>query len=86
MSISDAQKKYEKKRAMSCKVYAVKYTSSEQSEIDRINLYLEKTKQSANSYIKSLIKADLDEKEFMIDTTDTDTDTTDTAQPQEPDT
>lgn len=62
MAISEAQKKYEKKRSKSCKVYAVKYTSSEQSEIDRINLYLKDTKQSANTYIKNLIKADLDSK------------------------
>ena len=33
----------------------------------RIKKYLEKTGQSANAYIKSLIKKDLDEKNFYID-------------------
>lgn len=39
---------------------------------ERIKVYLEQTGQSANSYIKSLIKADLDAKGFSIDNADTD--------------
>jgi hypothetical protein len=33
----------------------------------RVKAYLEQTGQSANSYIKALIKADLDSKGFNID-------------------
>jgi len=35
--------------------------------IKRIKAYLAQTGQSANSYIKGLIKADLDSKGFVVD-------------------
>ena len=41
---------------------AIKYSISEQSESERLRTYLAQTGQSANSYIKGLIKADLDSK------------------------
>ena len=41
---------------------AIKYSIAEQAESERLRLYLAQTEQSANSYIKSLIKADLDSK------------------------
>jgi hypothetical protein len=34
---------------------------------ERVKAYLEQTGQSANSYIKALIKADLDAKGFNVD-------------------
>ena len=41
---------------------AIKYGISELNESDRLRLYLAQTGQSANSYIKGLIKRDLDSK------------------------
>ena len=41
---------------------AIKYGISELKESDRLRMYLEQTGQSANSYIKGLIKRDLDSK------------------------
>ena len=41
---------------------AIKYGISELKESDRLRMYLEQTGQSANSYIKTLIKRDLDSK------------------------
>ena len=41
---------------------AIKYGISELKESDRLRRYLEQTGQSANSYIKGLIKRDLDGK------------------------
>lgn len=62
------------------------YTTKRKYTIDgeRVKAYLEQTGQSANSYIKALIKADLDAKGFNMDcaamlnnNVDTDTDNTD---------
>lgn len=41
---------------------AIKYGISELKESERLRKYLEQTGQSANSYIKGLIKRDLDAK------------------------
>ncbi len=49
---------------------AVSYKRPERNEGLRIKAYLEQTGQTANSYIKALIKADLDNKGFMIDGND----------------
>jgi len=46
---------------------AVSYKRLEREEGLRIKAYLAQTGQSANSYIKGLIKADLDSKGFYID-------------------
>lgn len=65
MAMTEAQKRYEKKRMQDCKNYTVKYRlylESEKIENDKLQQYLADTGQSANSYIKSLIKKDLDEK------------------------
>lgn len=45
------------------------YTTKRKYTIDgeRVKAYLEQTGQSANSYIKALIKADLDAKGFSVD-------------------
>lgn len=45
---------------------SVKYTPNEQIDGERVKAYLEQTGQSANAYIKSLIKADLDAKGFSV--------------------
>lgn len=54
----DSQKKYNDKIT----TFTVKYSLREKKEADRLLLYLQSNKLSRVSYIKSLIKADLDEK------------------------
>lgn len=58
----EAQARYKKKIVQ----YSVKYALSEQNESNRVKAYLVQTGQSANAYIKQLIKQDLDNKGFMI--------------------
>lgn len=41
---------------------AIKYSIAELHESERLRKYLEQSGQSANSYIKGLIKSDLDRK------------------------
>lgn len=53
-----AQKKYREKTLQ----VTVKYTPTDIKEGKRVKEYLAQTGQSANSYIKSLIKQDLDSK------------------------
>lgn len=62
MAMTESQKKYEKKRMKKCKTYAIKYTPEEIKDSNRLRSYLAVTGQTANSYIKALIKADLDSK------------------------
>lgn len=57
-----AQSTYDKKVIQ----FKTKYGLSEQKEGERVKAYLEQSGQSANSYIKGLIKADLDGKGFMV--------------------
>lgn len=57
------QSDYNKKR----KQFKVQYSLYDDIEGTRLQVYLEQTGQSANSYIKSLIKADLDAKGFNVD-------------------
>ena len=59
----DAQKRYNDK----CLQYKVQYRLRDHSEGDRLRAYLAQSGQSANSYIKGLIKADLDQRGFMVD-------------------
>lgn len=56
-----SQKEYQKKTRQ----YKVQYGLQDQDG-ERVKAYLEKTGQSANSYIKQLIKADLDAKGFNV--------------------
>lgn len=65
MAITEAQKRYEKKRSKDCKTYAIKYTPIDMVESDRLQVYLESAGLSANAYIKSLIKKDLDSKGIL---------------------
>lgn len=62
MAITESQRKYEKKRAKQCRMFAAKYTPAEITDSTRLQTHLANTGQSANSYLKALIKADLDAK------------------------
>lgn len=53
-----SQKTYNNK----CHYFSVKYTPVESDQADKLKAYLKKTGQSANAYIKALIKKDLDQK------------------------
>lgn len=48
--------------AQKCKTYAIKYYPAEKSDSDRLQKYISDVGISANSYIKTLIKNDLDQK------------------------
>lgn len=58
-----AQAKYRDKSIQ----FAVNYRPTDIKEGERLKAYLSQTGQSANSYIKGLIKADLDGKGFTVD-------------------
>lgn len=58
-----AVKKYSEKTL----TIATKYYPTDIQDGKRLKAYLEQTGQSANSYIKALIKADLDSKGFSVD-------------------
>jgi transposase-like protein len=58
-----AVKKYREKTVS----FAVKYSAVDANQGNVLKAYLEQTGQSANSYIKALIKADLDAKGFCVD-------------------
>lgn len=62
-----SQKTYNDK----CYRFSIKFVPSESEEITRFKAYLAQSGQSANSYIKSLIKSDLDAKGFNINTDNT---------------
>lgn len=57
-----SQAEYKKK----CKQFKVQYSLSDDNEGLRLQKYLEQTGQTANSYIKKLIKKDLDTKGFLL--------------------
>lgn len=59
----ESQKAYNQK----CLQYKVQYRLKDIGEGERLKEYLQKSGQSANSYIKELIKNDLNSKGFMID-------------------
>ena len=65
----EVQSRYKKKITQ----YKVQYSLSDndRKESDRLKVYLAETEQSANSYIKRLIKSDLDKKGILYpDNTD----------------
>ena len=47
-------------------MFSVKFVPSESEEVKRFKNYLADTGQTANSYIKELIKKDLDSKGFNL--------------------
>ena len=60
---ADAQKRYNEKTIL----FAVKYYPTDITDGKRLKQFLEQNGLTANAYIKSLIKKDLDEKNFYID-------------------
>lgn len=65
MAMTESQKKYEQKRMKDCKNFTAKYRlyiDQERKEKERLQRYLTDTNQTANAYIKALIKTDLDKK------------------------
>lgn len=64
MAMTEAQKKADKKYREINKplTFAIAYKKKDMAEGQRLKAYLNVTKESANSYLKSLIKADLDKK------------------------
>ena len=59
-----AQKKYNEKTILIAASYK---PNTDLADGQRVKACLEQTGQSANSYIKALIKADLDAKGFSVD-------------------
>ncbi len=59
---SEAQKRATKKADAQSVMFAVKYRKNEIQEGQRLKSYLELTGQTANAYLKELIKKDLDSK------------------------
>ena len=59
---SDAQKKAYKKYNEKKINFALVYTPTDKNEGMRLKAYLEESGLSANAYLKSLVKADLDSK------------------------
>lgn len=58
MAMTEAQEKYEKKRAKTQKTYAIKYNIGEEYQI-KLEEHLKVNNISFNSYCKSLIENDL---------------------------
>lgn len=60
----EAQKRYREKSIQ----FGINYRpGTDIKEGERVKAYLDQAGQSANSYIKGLIKADLDSKGFMME-------------------
>lgn len=59
---TDADRKADRKYAKKSIQFSVNYRPTDIEEGKRLKAYLDQTGQSANSYIKGLIKADLDSK------------------------
>lgn len=68
MALSEAAKRAQKKYNQSTITFSASYKpGTDIQEGHRLKAYLEQTGQSANSYIKKVIKDDLDSKSFMTD-------------------
>lgn len=59
-----SQKKADKKYSEKTMNFAIKYTPTDIEDGKRLKAYLAETGQSANSYIKELVKRDLDSKDI----------------------
>lgn len=68
MALTEAEKRAQKKYNEKTITIAASFKpGTDIKEGERVKAYLEQTGQSANSYIKGLIKRDLDDKGFMIE-------------------
>lgn len=67
MALTEAQKRAQKKYSKKVINFSVSYKQSDIAEGKRLKRHLFDTKQSANSYIKKLIKEDLDSKHVEYD-------------------
>lgn len=68
MPLTEAEKRAQKKYNEKTITIAASYKpGTDLKEGERLKAYLSQTGQSANSYIKGLIKADLDSKGFTVD-------------------
>ncbi|WP_044296250.1 hypothetical protein [Robinsoniella peoriensis] len=75
MPLSEAEKRAQKKYNEKTITVAASYKpGTDIIEGQRLKQYLESTDQSANSYIKQLIKSDLDSKEIPYPQSDKDVD------------
>lgn len=61
---TEAEKKAVKKYHQKLKSITIRYTEKEISEYNRLQRYLEEYDISVTGYLKKLIKADLDEKDY----------------------
>lgn len=69
MALTEAAKRAQKKYNEKTITIAASYKpGTDIQDGERVKLYLEQTGQSANAYIKQLIKADLDAKGFNANT------------------
>lgn len=67
MALTEAAKRAQKKYNEKTITIAASYKpGTDLKDGERVKAYLEQTGQSANSYIKALIKADLDAKGFSV--------------------
>lgn len=68
MAMTEAQKEADKRYREKNRplTFAISYKITDIDDGKRLKAYLEQAGQSANSYIKGLIKADLDKKGFTI--------------------
>ncbi|WP_236354791.1 hypothetical protein [Konateibacter massiliensis] len=68
MAMTEAQREADRRYREKYKpiVVSAAYKKEDLEEGKRVKAYLDQTGQSVNSYIKALIKADLDSKGFII--------------------
>ena len=67
MALTEAAKRAQKRYNQKTITIAASYKpGTDLKEGKRVKAYLDQTGQSANSYIKALIRADLDSKGFII--------------------
>ncbi len=61
-----AQREYQKKYDKKTKMISIKYVLSDMNDYDRLMKYLERTGQSANGFIKELIKDFFEKEKYVL--------------------
>lgn len=64
---TETQKKADAKYRQKTRIFSLKYTLNNIQEAKRLENYLNSTNITANAYLKSLVKKDLDEKGILYD-------------------